>query len=115
MALSKQKVQDKIEIVSAYKHIQIRYSNQILEDGVVISDSFERTVVSCGDFDKADEHNVRAIADAVWSEELIAAYEASIAPAPVEEVIEEAVEEVVAEEPSAEEVPAEDAPEEVVE
>ena len=79
MALSKQKIQDKIEIVSAYKHIQIRYSNQILEDGVVISDSFERTVVSCGDFDKADEHNVRAIADAVWSEELIAAYEASIA------------------------------------
>ena len=103
MALSKQKVQDKIEIVSAFKHIQIRFSNQILEDGVVISDSFERTVVSCGDFDRADEHNVRAIADAVWSEELIAAYEASIAPAPVEEVIEEAVEEVI-EEPIAQEV-----------
>jgi hypothetical protein len=103
MALSKQKVQDKIEIVSAFKHIQIRFSNQILEDGVVISDSFERTVVSCGDFDKADKHNVRAIADAVWSEELIAAYEASIAPAPVEEVIEEAVEEVI-EEPIAQEV-----------
>lgn len=79
MALSKQKVQDKIEIVQKWKHIQIRYSNQILEDGVVISDSFERTVVSCGDYDKADEHNVRAIADAVWNAELIAEYEASIA------------------------------------
>ena len=79
MSLSKQKVQDKIEIVSAYKHIQIRYSNQIVEDGVVISDSFERTVVSCGDYDKADEHNVRAIADAVWTADLIAEYEASIA------------------------------------
>lgn len=86
MALTKQKVQDKIEIVSAYKHIQIRYSNQIVEDGSVISQSYERTVVSCGDYDKADEHNVRGIADAVWSEEIIASYEASIAVA--EEVAE---------------------------
>ena len=79
MALLKKQVQDKIEIVSEFKHIQIRYSNQILEDGVKLSEAFERTVVSCGDYDKADEHNVRAIADAVWSEEIIAAYEASIA------------------------------------
>ena len=78
MALSKQKIQDKVEIVSAFKHIQIRYSNQILEDGVVISDSFERTVVSCGDYDKADEHNVRAIADAVWTSDIIAAYEETL-------------------------------------
>jgi hypothetical protein len=80
MALTKQKVQDKIEIVSAYKHIQIRYADQIVEDGSVISQSYERTVVSCGDYDKADEHNVRAIADAVWSEELIAEYQASVEP-----------------------------------
>lgn len=78
MALSKQKIQDKVEIVSAFKHIQIRYSNQILEDGVVISDSFERTVVSCGDYDKADEHNVRAIADAVWTSDIIAEYEETL-------------------------------------
>ena len=79
MALTKQKVQDKIEIVSEFKHIQIRYSNQILEDGVKLSEAFERTVVSCGDWDKADEHNVRAIADAVWTADMIAAYEAQIA------------------------------------
>jgi len=78
MALTKQKVQDKIEIVSEFKHIQIRYANQIVEDGTVISSSFERTVVSCGDYTAADEHNVRAIADAVWSEDLIAAYQDSI-------------------------------------
>jgi predicted transcriptional regulator len=75
MALTKQKVQDKIEIVSAFKHIQIRYSNQIVEDGSVISQSYERTVVSCGDYDAADEHNVRAIADAVWTADLIAEYQ----------------------------------------
>jgi hypothetical protein len=79
MALSKQKVQDKIEIVSAFKHIQIRYADQIVEDGSVISQSYWRTVVSCGDYAKADEHNVRGIADAVWTAELIAEYQASIA------------------------------------
>ena len=78
MALLKQKVQDKIEIVSAFKHIQIRYSNQIVEDGNVISESYERTVVSCGDYDAADAHNVRAIADAVWTADLVAAYQVSI-------------------------------------
>ena len=75
MALTKQKVQDKLEIVSQFKHIQIRYSNQIVEDGNVISESYERTVVSCGDYDAADEHNIRAIADAVWTEELITQYQ----------------------------------------
>ena len=79
MALSKQKVQDKIEIVSAFKHIQIRYADQIVEDGNVISQSYWRTVVNCGDFDAADEHNVRGIADAIWTADLIAEYEASIA------------------------------------
>ena len=79
MALTKQKIQDKIEIVSAFKHIQIRYSNQIVEDGNVISESYERTVVSCGDYDAADQHNVRGIAEAIWSEDLIAAYQEQIA------------------------------------
>ena len=78
MALTKQKVQDKLEIVSQFKHIQIRYSNQIIEDGNVISESYERTVVSCGDYDAADQHNVRAVADAIWTPELIAAYQAQI-------------------------------------
>ena len=89
MALSKQKVQDKIEIVSAFKHIQIRYADQIVEDGSVISQSYWRTVVNCGDFDAADEHNVRAIADAVWTADLIAEYQASIAQPIAEETVEE--------------------------
>jgi len=79
MALSKQRVQDKIEIVGKFKAIQIRYADQIVEDGNVISQSYHRDMVSCGDYAKADEHNVKAIADAVWTADLIAEYEASIA------------------------------------
>ena len=78
MALTKQKVQDKVEIVSPFKHIQIRYSNQILEDGVKLSEAYERTVVNCGDYAAADEHGVRAIADAVWTQEIIDAYNAQL-------------------------------------
>jgi hypothetical protein len=71
MGLTKEKVQDKIEIVSEHKHIQIRYANQILEDGIVISSVFERAVISCGEWDKAEEHNVKSIADVVWTEQII--------------------------------------------
>jgi hypothetical protein len=78
MALTKQKVQDKIEIVGQFRSIQIRYADQIVEDGSVISQSYWRTVVNCGDYDAADEHNVRAIADAIWTEEMIASYQESI-------------------------------------
>jgi hypothetical protein len=87
MALTKQRVQDKIEIVQKWKHIQIRYSNQIVEDGSVISQSYWRTVVNCGDFDAADEHNVRAIADAVWTAELIAEYQEWIKQESIKESI----------------------------
>ena len=80
MALTKQKVQDKIEIVSEFKHIQIRYANQIVEDGTIISSSFHRTSISCGEWERADEHNVREIADAMWSDELIAKYQETKQP-----------------------------------
>jgi hypothetical protein len=89
MELIKQKVQDKIEIVSEHKHIQIRYANQILEDGVIISSSFEREVISCGDWDKANNHNLKEIANAIWTEEVINNYKASIKP--VEPIVEEEI------------------------
>ena len=78
MSLSKQRIQDKIEIVGEYKSIQIRYSNQIIEDGKVISSSYHRDTVSCGDDAKAIEHNVKALADIYWTDEIKASYQASL-------------------------------------
>ena len=78
MSLEKQRLQDKIEIVGEYKTIQIRYSDQIVEDGNVISSSYYRDSVSCGDDEKAIEHNVKAIADIYWTDEIKAAYQASL-------------------------------------
>ena len=70
MSLSKQRIQDKIEIVGEYKSIQVRYSDQIIEDDKVISNSYFRETIECGDDTKAIEHNVKAIADIYWTDEL---------------------------------------------
>jgi len=78
MSLKKQRIQDKIEIVTEYKHIQVRYSDQIIEDGKVISSSYHREMVSCGEEDKALEHNVKALADIYWTDEIKKAYQDSL-------------------------------------
>ena len=78
MSLSKKRVQDQIEIVGEYKIIQIRYSDQIIEDGKVISSSYHRESITPDNEAKAIEHDVKAIADIYWSDEIKAAYTASL-------------------------------------
>ena len=46
MAITKETIQDKIEVVGDFKHIQVRTATVIKEDGVEISRSFHRHVVS---------------------------------------------------------------------
>ena len=78
MSLEKKRIQDQIEIVGEFKFIQIRYADQIIEDGKVISSSYDRDTISCGDDAKAIEHNVKALADIYWTDEIKAAYQASL-------------------------------------
>ena len=49
MALSERTVEDKIEIVGDYKHVQVRTATVIERDGVEISRSFSRHVVALTD------------------------------------------------------------------
>ena len=46
MAITKELIEDKIEVVGDFKHIQIRTAQVIKEDGVEISRSFSRYVVA---------------------------------------------------------------------
>jgi len=46
MALTEETVQDKIEIVGDYKHVQVRTATVIKRDGTEISRSFSRHVVA---------------------------------------------------------------------
>jgi len=79
MALTERTVEDKIEIVGDYKHIQVRTATVIERDGVEISRSFHRHVVAPGDDVSGESTEVQAIAAAVHTAEVIAAYQAHVA------------------------------------
>ncbi len=70
MSLIKKRIQDKIEIVGEFKTIQVRYADQIIEDGKVISQTYYRDSINCGDEIKAIENDVKGIADLYWTDEL---------------------------------------------
>jgi hypothetical protein len=78
MSLEKKRIQDQIEIVGEFKFIQIRYADQIIEDGKVISTSYYRDMVHCGEDAKAIEHNVKALADIYWTDEIKQAYQTTL-------------------------------------
>ncbi len=78
MSLSKKRVQDQIEIVGEYKIIQIRYQDQIIEEGKIISSSYHRESITPDNEAKAIEHDVKAIADIYWTDEVKAAYKANL-------------------------------------
>jgi hypothetical protein len=74
MALTERTLQGDINIVSDAKHIIVAETTEILRDGVVISTDSKNTMAECGNFDKADSLGVRALADVIWTPELIAAH-----------------------------------------
>ena len=78
MALTERNADDKIEIVGDYKHLQIRQATIIERDGVEISRSFSRRVVSPLDDVSAETAEVQAIAALVHTAEIKAAYQANL-------------------------------------
>ena len=82
MALTEETVQDKIEIVGDYKHVQVRTATVIKRDGVEISRSFSRHVVApdISTDDLANESTeVQAICAAVHTQAVKDAYAAHLA------------------------------------
>jgi hypothetical protein len=79
MALTERTVEDKIEIVGDYKHIQVRTATVIERDGVEISRSFHRHTIAPGADVSGESTEVQAIAAAVHTAEVIAAYQAHVA------------------------------------
>jgi len=79
MALTEQNIIDKYEIVGEFKHVQCRHARVIYDDGVEISRSFHRHVISPGDDVSGEPAEVQAICAAVHTAEIIAAYQAQVA------------------------------------
>ena len=78
MALTERTVEDRIEIVGDYKHIQVRTATIIERDGAEISRSFHRHVISPLDDVSSESAEVQAIAAAVHTDEVKAAYQAHL-------------------------------------
>jgi len=77
--LEKQISQDKIEIVGEFKHVQVRTKTAVMEDGVELSSSFHRHVVSAGDDYSAESAELQAICAVVHTDAVVAAYAAHVA------------------------------------
>jgi hypothetical protein len=77
MALSKVITEDKIEIVGEFKSVQVRTKTAVIEDGVELSSSFHRHVVTAGDDYSNESAEVQAICELMHTDEVIAAYEAA--------------------------------------
>jgi hypothetical protein len=77
MALTKEQVIDKIEVVENGV-LQVRQVTRIMEDGKELSSSYHRWSFAPGDDVSDQPANVQAIATAAWTPAVIAAYQAQI-------------------------------------
>ena len=88
MALTKTLVEDKIEIVGDFKHVQVRTATVIKEDDVELNRSYSRKVIEPGSLDGSDNlvdtdisgesAEVQAICNSVWTTNVKNAYKAHL-------------------------------------
>ena len=74
MAITKEVVQDKIEVVGEFKHIQVRTATIIKEDGVELSRSFSRHIVSPDSDSSGESADVKAMVAQFHTDTVKAAY-----------------------------------------
>ena len=78
MALTEKTIIDKVELIEN-NSIQVRTATVIEKDGTELTRTFHRHVVAPGADITNEDPKMQAIANAIWTEEIIAAYSASIA------------------------------------
>ena len=88
MALTETTEYDKIEVVGIYKAVQVRKATVIKKDGVELTRSFERYAMQCGTLDGSDNlvdtdisaepAEVQAVCNAVWTDDIKAAWKAKL-------------------------------------
>ena len=77
MALTEKTIIDKIEILES-NAIQVRTATIIEKDGTELTRTFHRHVVSPGAELTNEDPKVQAIANAIWTEEIIETYLTSL-------------------------------------
>ena len=79
MALTERTVEDKIEIVGDFKHIQVRTATVIERDGVEISRNYHRHALAPDADVSGESAEVQAVAAAVHTQAVKDAYAAHLA------------------------------------
>lgn len=76
--ISKETVLDKIEVIAETGHVQVRTATYFVENGARVSGpNYHRAVLEPGDARKKGQPDVvQAVADAVWTPEVVSAFEA---------------------------------------
>jgi hypothetical protein len=74
MAITKTTEIGKIEVVSEYKHVQVRTDTVIKEDGAEISRTFHRHVLHPDMDISGEQAEVQAVANAAWTDDVKAAW-----------------------------------------
>jgi hypothetical protein len=77
MAFTERK-EHKLEIIPPYSIIQCREANIVEKDGVEVGKTYHRHVRAPGDDVSGDCTELQAVAAALWTPEVIEAYQASI-------------------------------------
>ena len=88
MALTKTIEDDKIEVVSEYKYVQIRTATVIKEDGKELSRSFHRRMLTPGEIDgsnnfvdrdiSSESTEIKGICNSVWTQAVKDAWKAKL-------------------------------------
>ena len=79
MALTESTIEDKIEVVGEFKHVQVRTARVIYDNGTEISRSFSRHVIAPDADITGESTEVQAICNAVHTQAVKDAYAAHIA------------------------------------
>jgi hypothetical protein len=75
MAITKETQIGKIEVVGQYKSVQVRTDTVVMEDGEELSRKYHRHSLSPDAVITEEHSEVQAVCNAVWTDEVKAAYE----------------------------------------
>ena len=78
MANFTERTENKLEIIPPYSIIQCRCATIVEKDGVEMGKTYHRTSYAPGENVSAACPEVQAVAAALWTTEVVAAYQASI-------------------------------------
>ena len=75
MAITKETIEDKIEVVGDFKHIQVRTATVIKEDGKEISRSYHRHVIAPDSDSTNESADVKAMVKQFHTSEIKTAFQ----------------------------------------